>query len=110
MPPPPLIPQIKDKDVEEYVREIVDDTLDSNYNKLDEQDTDSNRPYCAPIIKDHEIKSVMICDYMVTSKGLDSYTRIIASMANEKKTIKFNFNKSLSFHKTFNNNLMNSLF
>ena len=80
MPPPPLIPKPKEQDVADMTNQQL--FLDARNYVLN----NSTKSYAtfAPVVKDKEMKPVMIREDIVYSEDLQSNERIFASMANEE--------------------------
>ena len=80
MTPPPLIPKPKEKDVEVMTNQLL--FLDARNHLLN----NSSKSYAsiAPVVKDKEMKPVMVGEHIVYSEDRQSYERIFSSMANEE--------------------------
>jgi len=80
MTPPPLIPKPKEKDVPDMTNQQL--FLDAR-NYLLNNPTKSHASF-VPVVKDKEMKPVMIREHIVNADDRQSYEMIFASMAIEE--------------------------
>ena len=80
MTPPPLIPKPKEKDAADMTNQLL--FLDARTFLLN--NPTKSYDSLAPVVKDKEMKPVMIREDIVYSEDLQSNERIFASMANEE--------------------------